>query len=65
MIFYGIITEIDKPHRRFSYAKKFWVINESALEKSDHWDTTEKTIIHGGISTREVFIQNQSKQKCF
>ena len=27
-------------------------MHESALEKSDHWDTAEKAIIKGGTTTR-------------
>ena len=48
MIFYGIITEVALKHRRFSYAEKLCIMHESALENSDHWDTTEKAITNGG-----------------
>ena len=31
-------------------------MHESSLEKSDHWDTTEKTVINGGTSTRVITV---------
>ena len=34
--------------------KKLWIMNESALEISDHCDITEKAIINGATSTRDL-----------
>ena len=32
------------------------VLHELGLEDSDHWKTTEKAIVNGGISTRVIIF---------